>query len=90
MPSYNAPIRDMQFVLHEVFNVSAELKKFKAYEDIDQDVINQILEEASKFASEVLQPTNQAGDLMGCTRNQDGSVKTPTGFKEAYAKDKSR
>lgn len=86
MPSYNAPIRDMQFVLHEVFNVSAELKKFKAYEDIDQDVINQILEEASKFASEVLQPTNQAGDLMGCTRNQDGSVKTPTGFKEAYAK----
>ena len=86
MPSYNAPIRDMQFVLHEVFNVSSELKKFKAYEDIDQDVINQILEEASKFASEVLQPTNQAGDLMGCTRNQDGSVTTPSGFKEAYAK----
>jgi alkylation response protein AidB-like acyl-CoA dehydrogenase len=76
----------MQFVLHEVFNVSSELKKFKAYEDVDQDVINQILEEASKFASEVLQPTNQVGDLMGCTRNQDGSVTTPTGFKEAYEK----
>ena len=86
MPTYNAPIREMHFVLHELLNVTDELKKLKAYEDLDQDVVNQIVEEASKFASEVLQPTNQIGDQAGCQRNQDGSVTTPAGFKEAYAK----
>lgn len=86
MPTYNAPIRDMHFVLHEMLLVTDVLKKFKAYEDIDRDVINQIIEEANKFATEVLQPTNQVGDQEGCTRNQDGSVITPKGFKEAYTK----
>ncbi len=85
MPSYNAPIRDMHFVLHEMLHVTDELKKFQVYEDVDQEVINQIIEEANKFATEVLQPTNQVGDQEGCTRNPDGSVTTPKGFKEAYS-----
>src|SRR5690606_4692798 len=49
-----------------------------------QDVIDAILDSGSKFASEVLQPTNAVGDRQGCTRNPDGSVTTPEGFKEAY------
>ncbi|SMC70154.1 acyl-CoA dehydrogenase C-terminal domain-containing protein [Polynucleobacter kasalickyi] len=85
MPSYNAPIRDMHFVLHEMLHVTDELKKFQVYEDVDKEVINQIIEEANKFATEILQPTNQVGDQEGCTRNLDGSVTTPKGFKEAYS-----
>jgi alkylation response protein AidB-like acyl-CoA dehydrogenase len=48
------------------------------------DLVEAILEEAGRFAAEVLQPLNRIGDEVGCTRNEDGSVTTPPGFKEAY------
>ena len=84
MPSYTAPLRDMQFILHEMLNAENTYRAFPAYQDLDTQTINQILEQASKFATEVIQPLNQVGDREGCTRKADGSVTTPAGFKEAY------
>ncbi|TAL56075.1 acyl-CoA dehydrogenase C-terminal domain-containing protein [Pandoraea sp.] len=83
MGKYTAPLRDMQFVLHELLNVEQELKALPAHADVDADTINQVLEEAGKFCSEVVFPLNQVGDREGC-QYHDGEVKTPTGFKEAY------
>ena len=85
MSQYTPPIRDMQFVLHEMFNAEATFKGIPAFEEIDADTMNQIMEEGGKFCSEVLQPLNAVGDSEGCTLNKvDHSLKTPTGFKEAY------
>ena len=85
MGQYNPPLRDMQFVLHEMLNVESALKKLPQHADIDADTINSILEEGGKFCSEVLYPLNQVGDREGCTYVGDGVVTTPKGFKEAYA-----
>ena len=82
MSSYQAPLRDMQFVLRELAGLE-EVAKLPGYEDT-VDVADAILEEAATFASEVLDPINQVGDKEGCTW-KDGNVTTPTGFKEAYA-----
>src|ERR1700712_5272434 len=84
MGQYTAPLRDMQFVLHEVLNVEAELKNMPKHADLDADTINQVLEEAGKFCAEVVFPLNQIGDREGCTYEGDGVVRTPKGFKEAY------
>jgi alkylation response protein AidB-like acyl-CoA dehydrogenase len=87
MPTYNPPLRDMQFVMHELLNVTAELKTIPAHADMDADTINAVLEEGGKFASEVAFPLNISGDAQGCTLNKEThEVTTPTGFKEAYAK----
>jgi len=83
MPSYKAPIRDIQFLLHEVLDFES-LNKFEAYQDVDRDLADAILEESAKFAENVLHPLNVVGDHEGCTRHEDGSVTTPKGFKEAY------
>ena len=86
MPSYHPPLRDMQFVMHEVLNVVDELKLLPAHADIDADTINAVLEEGGKFASEVVFPINISGDTEGCTLNRDThEVKAPEGFKQAYA-----
>ena len=86
MAHYTPPLRDMQFVLHEVLDVVDELKALPAHADIDADTINAVLEEGGKFASEVLAPLNQSGDDEGCTLDKaTHEVTTPTGFKEAYA-----
>jgi alkylation response protein AidB-like acyl-CoA dehydrogenase len=84
MGQYAAPLRDMQFVLHELLNVEAELKSMPKHADLDAETINQVLEEAGKFCAEVVFPLNQSGDREGCTYEGDGVVKTPAGFKEAY------
>ncbi|WP_310609791.1 acyl-CoA dehydrogenase C-terminal domain-containing protein [Limnohabitans sp.] len=85
MPSYNPPLRDMQFVLHEVLNVTEDLKRMPQHVDIDADTIAAVLEEGGKFASEVIFPLNQVGDQQGCTLDRDThEVKTPDGFKAAY------
>ena len=87
MPSYNPPVRDMQFVLHEVLNVAEELKALPAHAETDADTINAVIEEAGKFAAEVTFPLNISGDEEGCVLDKaTHEVKTPTGFKEAYAK----
>ena len=84
MPQYNPPLRDIQFVIHELLDAGKEFSKLPAYQDVDKDTMNQIIEEAGKFASEIAFPLNQVGDQEGCTRHDDGSVTTPTGFKQAY------
>ena len=87
MPIYNPPLRDMQFVLHEVFHVADELKALPAHADTDVDTINAVIEEAGKFASEVIFPLNISGDEEGCVLDRTThEVTTPKGFKEAYAK----
>ncbi|PTB18721.1 acyl-CoA dehydrogenase [Trinickia symbiotica] len=84
MGQYAAPLRDMQFVLHELLDVEAELKGMPRHAELDADTINQVLEEAGKFCEEVLFPLNQSGDQEGCVYEGEGVVKTPKGFKEAY------
>ncbi|GAB3187019.1 acyl-CoA dehydrogenase C-terminal domain-containing protein [Hydrogenophaga aquatica] len=85
MPSYNPPLRDMQFVLHEVFNVVDELKVCPPHAEVDADTINAVLEEGGKFAAEVAFPLNLSGDEEGCVLDKTThEVKAPKGFKEAY------
>lgn len=84
MPKYDPPLRDIQFVIHELLNAEKAFSELPAYQDVDTDTMNQIIEEAGRFASEVAFPLNQIGDKEGCTRHEDGSVTTPTGFKTAY------
>ncbi len=86
MPTYTPPLRDMQFVMHELLNVTAELKTIPRHADIDVDTINAVLEEGGKFASEVIFPLNISGDEEGCTHDKvTHAVTTPKGFKEAYS-----
>jgi alkylation response protein AidB-like acyl-CoA dehydrogenase len=87
MAQYTPPIRDLQFVLHELLDVVPTLKQIPAFADLDADTINAVLEEGGKFAAEVLQPLNISGDQEGCSLDKaTHEVKTPKGFKEAYAK----
>ncbi|MGM9483573.1 acyl-CoA dehydrogenase C-terminal domain-containing protein [Roseateles sp. NT4] len=85
MPQYTPPMRDMQFVMHELLNVVDELKMLPAHADIDADTINAVLEEGGKFAAEVIAPINLSGDAEGCVLDKTThEVKPPKGFKEAY------
>ncbi len=85
MGQYLAPLRDMQFVLYELLDVTTELKALPAHAEVDADLINQVLEEGAKFTSKVLFPLNQVGDREGCRLDPvTHEVSTPTGFKEAY------
>ncbi len=87
MPTYTPPLRDMQFVMHEVLNVADEYRAMPRHQDVDADTINAILEEGGKFASEVSFPLNISGDTEGCSLNREThEVTTPTGFKAAFAK----
>ncbi len=86
MPIYTPPLRDMQFVMHEVLKVSDEFKALPKHADIDVDTINAVLEEGGKFATEVTFPLNISGDTEGCKLDQaTHEVTAPKGFKEAYA-----
>ncbi|MBX3601951.1 MAG: acyl-CoA dehydrogenase C-terminal domain-containing protein [Rubrivivax sp.] len=87
MPQYTPPLRDMQFVLHELLDVTAEYKRLPPHADVDVDTINAVLEEGGKFAAEVIAPLNAPGDAEGCRYDREThAVTTPAGFKEAYAK----
>ncbi|MBS1173906.1 MAG: dmdC 1 [Burkholderiaceae bacterium] len=83
MGQYTPPLRDIQFVMHELLDTEGTLKQMPAHADMDVDTINAIVEEAGKFASSVVFPLNQSGDLEGCTLNGT-EVATPKGYKEAY------
>ena len=82
MPTYTAPVRDMQFLLHDVLQIE-KYSNLPGFADASEDVVNAILEEGAKITQEVLQPLNIVGDQEGCTL-KDGEVITPTGFKDAY------
>ncbi len=83
MPLYKAPLRDMRFVLDEVFDANAFWQANPALSHVDLDTVNAILEEMAKFSENVLLPINRSGDEEGCTFN-NGVVTTPKGFKEAF------
>ena len=86
MPTYKAPLRDMRFLLKDVLNAEAalsELPYYLGHETHSADLADQILDEAARFASNVIQPLNASGDAEGCTV-QGGVVTTPAGFKEAF------
>ena len=82
MPAYKAPLEDMRFVLHELHD-SKNIAELPGCEDYTPELLDSVLEEAAKFAEEVLFPINQSGDLEGCTY-ENGVVRTPSGFKAAY------
>src|ERR1043166_1872666 len=83
MPTYKAPVDDVQFLLNDVFHMERN-GNLPGFADATPDTLAAILEEAAKLAEEVAQPLNLAADREGCTRHADGSVTTPKGFKEAY------
>ncbi len=84
MPQYNPPLRDFQFVLHEVLDAQANLADLPAHAEVTRELIDQVLEEGGKFCAEVLFPLNRSGDEEGCHYEGDGVVRTPKGFKEAW------
>jgi alkylation response protein AidB-like acyl-CoA dehydrogenase len=81
MPSYKAPVKDMQFLLHNVLKISQA--EIPGYSDLDQDFTGAVLDEAAKVASDILAPLNPVGDREGCVL-ENGIVRTPTGFKAAF------
>jgi alkylation response protein AidB-like acyl-CoA dehydrogenase len=82
MPSYKAPVADYEFLLFDVLQIDKH-KDLPGYAELDQATVRDILEGAGTFVSEVLQPLNQSGDEEGC-HFENGVVRTPKGFKEAY------
>ena len=82
MQTYSAPLRDMRFVLHELFD-SKKTIELPGYEEFSPDLFDTILEEAAKFFTDTLLPINLSGDIEGC-HYENGVVRTPKGFKEAY------
>jgi alkylation response protein AidB-like acyl-CoA dehydrogenase len=83
MWQYEAPLRDMRYVIEDVLGLPASWAALPAFAELDADTARQVLAEAARFAIEVLAPTNANGDLEGCTL-KDGEVRTPRGFKAAY------
>ncbi len=83
MSSYSPPLRDIKFVLENTCGLE-DLVSLPAYEHVDIDTAFGALDEAARFFSEVLAPTNRDGDVIGSVHNDDGSVSSPDSFKKAY------
>src|SRR6187200_1900418 len=83
MPKYKAPVDDVMFLLNDVFHVE-RYSNLPGFSDASPDTVEAVLGEAAKLSEDVLTPLNRVGDVEGCTRNPDGSVTTPKGFKDAY------
>ncbi len=81
MPSYTAPVKDLQFILHDLLKVAKS--DIPGYAELEADFTAAVLEEAGKLTSEVLAPLNSIGDTEGC-KLENGVVRTPTGFKAAF------
>ena len=83
MATYQAPLRDMKFVLHELLDAEREFAALPGFEEVTRDLIDPVLEEAAKLCENVVFPLNRTGDQEGCTF-EDGTVRTPSGFRDAY------
>ena len=81
MPIYNAPVKDIQFVLHDLLKISEQ--DIAGFEDLERDFTGAMVEEAGKVATAVLHPLNAVGDREGCVL-ENGVVRTPAGFKDAF------
>jgi acyl-CoA dehydrogenase len=82
MPDYTPPIKDMRFAIHELAGL-AEILQLPAFADVDAETIDQVLEEAGKFAKDVLAPLNESGDLAKC-HVENRAVVVADGFADAY------
>ncbi|XOZ34957.1 acyl-CoA dehydrogenase C-terminal domain-containing protein [Halomonadaceae bacterium KBTZ08] len=83
MPQYRAPLRDIQFVMNELLDAETHYQHIPGGEEATPDMVDAIIQEGARFCEEVLSPLNQTGDNEGC-QLENGEVKTPSGFKEAY------
>jgi len=83
MPTYKAPVEDNLFLLNDVFHIE-RYADVPGYADLSPDIVEATLTEAAKLCDGVIAPLNRVGDSEGCTRHEDGSVRTPKGFKEAF------
>jgi len=83
MPVYNAPIQDISFLLNDVLKLQQQ--DIPGYDALEPELLQAILEEGGKLASEVLAPINASGDREGC-HLENGVVRTPKGFKDAFDK----
>ena len=83
MPIFRAPVEDTLFVLTDVLGYERH-SNLAGFSDASADVLEAILAEGAKLAENVMHPLNRVGDMEGCVRNEDGSVTTPKGFKEAF------
>ncbi|HWS76056.1 MAG TPA: acyl-CoA dehydrogenase family protein, partial [Quisquiliibacterium sp.] len=84
MAQYTPPLRDMQFVLHELLGVEEQYRQMPRHAEVNRELVDQVIEEGGRFCAEVLYPTNRSGDEEGCTLAADGEVRTPKGFREAW------
>jgi alkylation response protein AidB-like acyl-CoA dehydrogenase len=83
MNTYQAPAADISFILSNVLNAQKQLQSLSAFTEVDADLMQQVLDEAGKFVSEMIAPLSQSGDEIGC-KFENGQVTTPPGFKDAY------
>jgi alkylation response protein AidB-like acyl-CoA dehydrogenase len=83
MPTYKAPVDDALFLLNDVFHIE-RYGNLPGFADATPDLVEAVLREAAKLSEDVLTPLNRVGDTEGCTRRTDGTVSTPTGFKDAF------
>ena len=84
MTGYAAPLDDMRFVLNEIVDLEA-LSRLKPFAAASPELVDRVLDEAARFAAEVIAPLNRPADRQGC-RIEDGEVRTPDGFPETYAR----
>ena len=83
MPEYKAPLRDIQFVLHELLQSESLYQRLPEYQEASRELMDAVIDEAAKFSENVLAPLYQSGDEEGCHWD-DGVVTTPAGFADAY------
>ncbi len=83
MVTYRAPLDDMRFLMHEVFDFDGVVASLPGFEDASRDLVDAVLEEGAKFCEKELLPLNLSGDAEGCVL-ENGAVRTPKGFREAY------
>ena len=85
MPVYKAPLRDQQFVIHELLDAASQYRDLPQYAEVDASTLDQVLEATGRFSAEVLFPLNTVGDVQGCRYDPaTRSVTTPEGFKAAW------